>query len=593
MSTRAAVTTSSAGSTTTARSAAACAARPATTTARSAATTAEAARSTATAAKGSSHGVFRHLERFALHFLKLFLLRRIQHTDDFLLGVFSHLLHILAYLGKNLFPALAFFTATLEQGRHLRPHLISGLFLFLANLIPHFLQFFLLAFGDLQLRSHFFISQRIDAAQLECNFVQSLHLLRQQDFLQLFAHLLRAGLSFLAHFGEHLVAFCFGSVSEIKSRSVALLSPIIAAGGDLSDRLFLIGHQLDFFLHRFHAEQDKGQVTAAASSATESTGAAAPSKSAGAASSTGATTSQATLSAGAALSTTALAQGVGDHKCHESNRQEASRRAREFHRFKFRMGVTDKKSQSFGAKSPTDNALSMKPGSIWMVSPMAVKRGMISPPTTHQAKLLVTLLQSADFQFDRLSSRPGTRLCQFPGLSVHLPTQCLTIPRSRTMRTLIMTLAAAMVLPTIAKADHHEPDKNIVETAIAGKFKTLVAAVKAADLVEALGGKGPLTVFAPTDEAFEKLPKGTIENLLKPENKDKLIAVLGYHVVKGKYPAKKVLQSDSLKTLQGGKLTIKQNDDGVTVSKAKVLKSDILCSNGVIHVIDSVMLPKE
>ncbi len=163
------------------------------------------------------------------------------------------------------------------------------------------------------------------------------------------------------------------------------------------------------------------------------------------------------------------------------------------------------------------------------------------------------------------------------------------------MRSMLLALAAALLIPSFAQADHHgdHKAKSIVETAVAGKFKTLVAAVKAADLVEALSGEGPFTVFAPTDAAFEKLPKGTVESLLKPENKEKLVAVLTYHVVKGKYPAKKVLQNDTLATLQGGKLTFKQNDSGVMVDNAKILKTDIMCTNGVIHVIDSVVLPKE
>jgi uncharacterized surface protein with fasciclin (FAS1) repeats len=158
---------------------------------------------------------------------------------------------------------------------------------------------------------------------------------------------------------------------------------------------------------------------------------------------------------------------------------------------------------------------------------------------------------------------------------------------------LMCGMFALMVSP-VAAADTAVAEKTIVETAIsAGKFNTLVAAVKAAGLVEALNGKGPLTVFAPTDEAFAALPKGTVESLLKPENKDKLVAILKYHVVSGSYPAAKVLTSDSLKTLQGSKLTVVQNKDGVMVDKAKVVKTDITCSNGVIHVIDAVVMPAE
>jgi uncharacterized surface protein with fasciclin (FAS1) repeats len=161
------------------------------------------------------------------------------------------------------------------------------------------------------------------------------------------------------------------------------------------------------------------------------------------------------------------------------------------------------------------------------------------------------------------------------------------------MKRMILTLAALMILPAVGKAEEKAEAKTIVETAVAGKFNTLVAAVKAAGLVDALSGEGPLTVFAPTDEAFAKLPKGTVENLLKPENKDQLVAVLTFHVVKGNYPAAKVLQNDTLTTLQGGKLMIKQNDAGVMVNNAKILKTDIDCSNGIIHVIDTVLLPKE
>lgn len=163
------------------------------------------------------------------------------------------------------------------------------------------------------------------------------------------------------------------------------------------------------------------------------------------------------------------------------------------------------------------------------------------------------------------------------------------------MKKLMMLFAALalIVSPSMAE-DTAVAEKTIVETAVgAGKFNTLVAAVKAAGLVEALSGEGPLTVFAPTDEAFAKLPKGTVETLLKPENKEKLVAILKYHVVAGSYPAAKVLKSDTLTTLQGGKLAVSQNSDGAFVDKAKIAKTDIMCSNGVIHVIDSVVLPAE
>ena len=134
-------------------------------------------------------------------------------------------------------------------------------------------------------------------------------------------------------------------------------------------------------------------------------------------------------------------------------------------------------------------------------------------------------------------------------------------------------------------------EKNIVETAVAaGSFNTLVTAVKTADLVETLSGPGPFTVFAPTDDAFAKLPEGTIPALL--QDKDKLTAILTYHVVAGKVMASDVVNLDSAKTVNGQSLTIKVKDGKVMVDNAMVIKTDIACSNGVIHVIDAVVLPK-
>ncbi|MDA0970440.1 MAG: fasciclin domain-containing protein [Planctomycetota bacterium] len=134
--------------------------------------------------------------------------------------------------------------------------------------------------------------------------------------------------------------------------------------------------------------------------------------------------------------------------------------------------------------------------------------------------------------------------------------------------------------------------KDIVDTAVGAKsFTTLVAAVKAAGLVETLKSKGPFTVFAPTDEAFAKLPEGTVESLLKPENKDKLVAVLTYHVVPGKVMAADVVKLKNAKTVQGGEVDIVVADGKVKVDNANVVKTDIECSNGVIHVIDAVILP--
>lgn len=134
---------------------------------------------------------------------------------------------------------------------------------------------------------------------------------------------------------------------------------------------------------------------------------------------------------------------------------------------------------------------------------------------------------------------------------------------------------------------------DIVDTAIAaGSFKTLVTAVKAAGLVETLKGKGPFTVFAPTDEAFAKLPAGTVENLLKPENKNQLVAILTYHVVSGKVMAKDLAGKKSMaKSVEGGEISIDATD-GVKVDNAKVVTADIEASNGIIHVIDAVIMPK-
>jgi len=158
------------------------------------------------------------------------------------------------------------------------------------------------------------------------------------------------------------------------------------------------------------------------------------------------------------------------------------------------------------------------------------------------------------------------------------------------MRTFLTTVAAlALAVPALAGEKH-----DIVDTAVgAGSFKTLVAAVKAADLVDTLKGEGPFTVLAPTDEAFAKLPEGTVESLLKPENKDKLIAILKYHVIPGKVLAADVVKLDGqdVKTVEGSTAKVAVKDGGVTINNAKVVKTDIECTNGVIHVIDTVILP--
>ena len=132
--------------------------------------------------------------------------------------------------------------------------------------------------------------------------------------------------------------------------------------------------------------------------------------------------------------------------------------------------------------------------------------------------------------------------------------------------------------------------KDIVDTAVgAGSFKTLVAAVQAAELVDTLKGKGPFTVFAPTDEAFAKLPKGTVEALLK--DKKALSAILTYHVVPGKVMAGEVVKLSTAKTVQGQAIDIVTKDGKVTINGVNVVMTDIVCKNGVIHVIDAVLLP--
>jgi len=149
-----------------------------------------------------------------------------------------------------------------------------------------------------------------------------------------------------------------------------------------------------------------------------------------------------------------------------------------------------------------------------------------------------------------------------------------------------------MSIVSIAGCTAEEKKMDIVETAVAaGNFKTLAAALEAADLVGALKSEGPFTVFAPTDDAFGKLPAGTVEGLLKPEKKADLQGILKYHVVAGKVMAADVVKISSAETLQGKKLAIQVKDGTVMVDKATVTKTDIECSNGVIHVIDSVVLP--
>lgn len=146
---------------------------------------------------------------------------------------------------------------------------------------------------------------------------------------------------------------------------------------------------------------------------------------------------------------------------------------------------------------------------------------------------------------------------------------------------------------TTAAAEAAASPDIVAVAAGAGQFNTLVAAVKAADLVETLQSPGPFTVFAPTDEAFAKLPPGTVDTLLLPENKPKLVQILLYHVVPGKVMAEDVVLLDSAATVEGQSVSISATDSGVRVNDANVIKTDVPASNGVIHVIDAVLLPPQ
>jgi uncharacterized surface protein with fasciclin (FAS1) repeats len=161
------------------------------------------------------------------------------------------------------------------------------------------------------------------------------------------------------------------------------------------------------------------------------------------------------------------------------------------------------------------------------------------------------------------------------------------------MKTMLTFTSLALVgLLTVAPA-RAQQTRNIVDTAIAaGTFTTLAKALKAADLVATLEGPGPFTVFAPTDEAFAKLPAGTLDNLLEPENKDKLRRILTYHVVAGEVRAADVVKLQSAKAVSGDTITVKARDGKVHVDDANVTRTDIRASNGVIHIIDAVIIPK-
>ena len=168
--------------------------------------------------------------------------------------------------------------------------------------------------------------------------------------------------------------------------------------------------------------------------------------------------------------------------------------------------------------------------------------------------------------------------------------------------TVAALLAAVSLTPNLVAGECSASKESAAATCAAGKdlvavasgadnFKTLVAAVKAAGLVDTLQGKGPFTVFAPTDAAFAKLPPGTVEDLLKPENKEKLVAILKYHVISGKVLAADV-KTMEVKTVEGQSVKLVVSAEGVTVDNAKVVKADVMADNGVIHVIDTVIIPK-
>ncbi|WP_424933260.1 fasciclin domain-containing protein [Amaricoccus macauensis] len=155
-----------------------------------------------------------------------------------------------------------------------------------------------------------------------------------------------------------------------------------------------------------------------------------------------------------------------------------------------------------------------------------------------------------------------------------------------------MALAAVAFAGLTAGSSAFAQDADIVDTAVAaGNFQTLAAALDAADLVDTLKSDGPFTVFAPTDEAFAKLPDGTVEMLLEPANKDKLVEILTYHVVPAEFPASEVVKYDAAKTVNGERIHIDAGASGVMINDANVTATDISASNGIIHVIDAVVLP--
>jgi uncharacterized surface protein with fasciclin (FAS1) repeats len=160
-----------------------------------------------------------------------------------------------------------------------------------------------------------------------------------------------------------------------------------------------------------------------------------------------------------------------------------------------------------------------------------------------------------------------------------------------------LTIVAAATIATlfaglVFAGSYGKKSNDIVDVAVnAGSFNTLAAALTAADLVDTLKGDGPFTVFAPTDEAFAKLPAGTVETLLKPENRDKLVAILTYHVIAGKVTAADVIKLTSATTVNGQDVSIKVMDGNVMIDNATVSAADVMADNGVIHIIDEVILP--
>lgn len=163
----------------------------------------------------------------------------------------------------------------------------------------------------------------------------------------------------------------------------------------------------------------------------------------------------------------------------------------------------------------------------------------------------------------------------------------------KTIKTLFRPLACMLAIAGMTiSASAADEKKDIVDTAVAaGSFKTLAAALKAAGLVETLKGTGPFTVFAPTDEAFAKLPAGTVETLLKPENKAKLVEILTYHVVSGNVPAADAMKLKEATALNKMPITLEVKDGALYLNKSKVVTADVKCSNGTIHIIDAVLMP--